>query len=98
MAQRHRVRCIVKTGQTEPWSCIAAIGGLNMNNTPWRVSVAEAIAGMEAEQWAFYVLRHGRQVDLVVAEQDGHRYLKAGRDGIEPKGLLQLPECQVRER
>ena len=95
MVQRHRVRCIVRLDQGDSPARIVAIGGLNLNNTRWRVSVAEAIAGIEAQQWAFYVIIHGRQVDLVVDERDGQRYLKARNDGAEPLHLLRLPDCPV---
>ena len=94
MAQRHRVRCIVRTDHSEPWLCIAAIGGLNPNNTRWRLTVPDAIRGIEDDVYAFYVLIHGCQVDLEVAEVDGHRYLRVHRDGVEPRRLLQLPDCQ----
>jgi len=93
MAQRHRVRCIVRSEQGDSSTRIAAIGGLNLNNTRWQVSVAEAIAGIEARQWVFYIIVHGRQVDLVIDERDGQRYLRARNDGIEPLHLLRLPDC-----
>ncbi len=96
MAQRVRVECINKSDRMNPYERILNIGGQNAGaNTRWKLSQPDAIAGIEARKWSFYVERPaGDVVDVVVADsQYGHKYLKTTADGEQPNNLLSLPEC-----
>lgn len=94
MAQRVRIECINKTDRTSPHERIRRVGGTNADNQTWRLTLEAAIAGIETNQWSFFVqLRDGTTVDVVVATHLGHKYLKTKADGIEPDNLLALPEC-----
>jgi len=93
MAESHMVRCTTKRdGQR-----VSHIGGTNSNGTPWNYAEAEAIKGIKAERWRFYVTvekgseSHG--VWLQVASSGGQEYLKTDADGAEPTTLLGLPDC-----
>lgn len=94
MADRHRVRCINKTPRNDPYDRISHIGGMNADNTRWKLSQMDAINGIESGKWTFYVERPtGDRVDVIVATRLGHKYLKTTPDGDQPNNLLSLPEC-----
>lgn len=95
MAQRVRVECVNKSDRMNPHERILNIGGQNADGTRWRLSQSDAIAGIEAGKWSFYVQQAGSDtVDVIVAiSQYGHKYLKTTADGEQPNNLLSLPEC-----
>ena len=94
MADRVRIQCINTTQRTNPHERISSVGGQNPNGTSWKLSEADAIAGIESGRWTFYVERPaGHAVDVVIAERLGKKYLKTTADGEQPDNLLALPEC-----
>ncbi|PLP56753.1 DUF3892 domain-containing protein [Mesorhizobium loti] len=93
MAARHRIQCINKTDRYDPHDRIKNVGGSNPDGTRWKLAQPEAIAGIEAGKWEFYVSVDGVSVDVIVASRLGHKYLKTRNDGDHPNNLLSLPEC-----
>ncbi len=94
MASRHEIKCINKTDRYNAHERIRAVGGVNPNGTAWKLSQENAIAGMEARQWEFFVRVDGRMVDVTVAmSRYGNKYLKTTADGEQPNNLLSLYEC-----
>src|SRR5262245_30474425 len=90
-----QIRCINKTDRTNPAERIKSIGGVNSDGTRWKLSLDEAIRGIEAGKWRFYVERPaGHRVWVVIAvSSSGRKYLKTANDGEQPNNLLSLPEC-----
>jgi hypothetical protein len=89
----NRIDCINKDDRYNPHERIQSIGGPKDDGSRWRITLDEAIAGIEAGRWTFYVHAGGRVVDVVVAEHEGRKYLKTEADGYSPDNLLSLPEC-----
>lgn len=98
MADRHEVKCVNKSDRYNPWERITHIGG-----DGWKLSQQDAIDGIEAGKWRFFVRRRGSslssavlgdQVEVIVAvSRFGNKYLKTEADGEEPNNLLSLREC-----
>jgi len=93
MADNIEVKCINKTNRTDPHERISHIGGVNPGGDRWRLTVDQAIAGIESGKWQFYTSVNGKSVWVVVATHNGRKYLKTEADGIHPNNLLALPEC-----
>ena len=86
------IKCINKTPRNIPHGRIQNVGG-SENGQRWRLTEEEAIAGIEAKKWLFYVCIGGESVRVIVAQHDGRKYLKTLNDGLQPNTLLRLPEC-----
>jgi hypothetical protein len=94
VAQNVQISCINKTPRMDPHDRIHSVGGVNPDGTRWKLGQQEAIAGVEAGKWQFYVSVSGKSVWVVVATSRwGNNYLKTQDDGEQPNNLLSLPEC-----
>lgn len=94
MTTSHEVKCVNKFDRNNIHESIRYIGGLNANNTRWTLTVAEAIRGIESEEWHFYIEINGVRANLIIAKStEGFKYLKTDVDDTECNNLLSLPEC-----
>jgi hypothetical protein len=96
MARYFRIRCIIKTGQTNPPERIQAICGVNPDGSHWTLTQDQAVSQIERGISVFYIERRGsKRVEVVVAmDFHANKYLKAvaGRD--QGDELLYLPPCR----
>jgi len=92
MAIDLQIKCINKTPRIDPHRRIQNVGGID-NGTRWKNTEDEAIAGIEAKKWQFYVSVGGASVRVIIAQHEGRKYLKTQNDGLQPNNLLSLPEC-----
>ena len=94
MSEAHQIRCVSKSDRHDPHDRITHIGGINGHGAYWRISVRQAIEGMENGSWKFFVTVDGKTAWVVVANSRyGDKYLKTRNDGEQPDDLLNLPEC-----
>lgn len=93
MTVNAEIKCINKTSRSDPHERIQNVGGVNLDGARWKLSVSEAIAGIENDKWKFFTVGGGKSVGVLVAVHNGHKYLKTEADGIHPNNLLALPEC-----
>lgn len=92
MTARFQVRFTDKGQGTQPQDRIAAIGGLDPHAKPWKLTGAEAVAGVEKGEWSFFVRGAGGEAEIVVASTaQGQKYLKAAGDLDQPETLMNLP-------
>ena len=93
MAARVQIHCVNKTPRQDPHLRISRVGGVRLDRVRWKLTEADAIAGIKQGKWDFYVRAGGATADVVIATHDGNEYLKTKPDGLHPDNLLALPEC-----
>lgn len=93
MPMQVQIRCINKTDRQSAHERIRAVGGLNGDGSRWKLSLEDAIVGIENGTYTFYTQVNGVAVKVIVALNDGRKYLKTENDGLYPNNLLALPEC-----
>jgi len=96
MPTRHQICCVTKTAFMNHHQRLRLVGGVNPDGSWWKMTEADAIAGIEARRWSFFVSGNRGDRDIVVAtSRYGTLYLKTAADeGLQPEGLLVLPECR----
>ncbi|OXG01575.1 uncharacterized protein DUF3892 [Flavobacterium araucananum] len=95
MADLHEIKCINKSDRYNIHERILSIGGIKSDGTRWKLSLTDAIDGIESNKWTFYVNNSsGHKVKVLVAKTTtGNKYLRTEADTTEKNNLLELPEC-----
>ena len=93
MTRKIQILCVVKTGQQDAHARIKALGG-GVGGCRWKHLHEDAIMWIEDGTFAYYALNNeGMETKVVVASNNGHKYLKTEADNEQPDCLLNLPEC-----
>lgn len=93
MPENIQIQCINKSDRPNPHERILKVGGIH-NGKRWSLTQEDAIEGIEAKKWNFFVHVGGKSVWVIVAiSRFGNKYLKTESDGENPNNLLSLPEC-----
>ncbi len=88
MAESHMIRCSVKEGDR-----VTHIGGTNSNGSAWKMSEADAVAGIKDGRFKFYVNvvdAQSKGIWITLAQKQGKDVLSTAED---PSLLLRLPDC-----
>ncbi|HEY2806199.1 MAG TPA: DUF3892 domain-containing protein [Gemmatimonadales bacterium] len=95
MAENHLVRCSTK--QSGDRARVTHIGGTNSDGTAWKMTEAEALAGIKSGKLKFYVNVESdgksRGIWLGVDQKQGRECLTTTGEGADPSALLGLPDC-----
>jgi hypothetical protein len=95
MPTRHLICCVAKSAFMNHHQRLRRVGGVNPDGAWWRTTEAEAIAGIEAGRWSFFIGGDRGEREVVVAiSRYGTKYLKTAADGLQPESLLALPDCR----
>jgi hypothetical protein len=95
MAQSVEISCVNKQPRTDPHQRISYVGGRNPDGTRWKLSLDDAIAGIESGKWTFWTMGGGYRANVVIAWHNMNKYLKTVADTVQPDNLLALPECPL---
>lgn len=93
MATSVQILCINRTTRTDPHERISNVGGKNSDGARWKLTLDQAIAGIEEGKWAFWTMGGGEKADVIIATRNGRKYLKTKADDVQPDNLLKLPDC-----
>ncbi|RZM24557.1 MAG: DUF3892 domain-containing protein [Pedobacter sp.] len=92
MATSVQISCINKNDRQSPYERIAYVGGIH-NGGRWKLSLKDAIKGIEDQKYSFYTSVNGHLRNVVIATRSGTKYLKTEADNDTPDNLLSLQEC-----
>jgi hypothetical protein len=92
IGRAYRIRWVTGAPGMRDYERIEAIGGTNIDGTPWRICVGRAVAGMESGSWELYVEDpSGERRPVVVSRADGRLFLSTTGDRMRPNDLFALP-------
>lgn len=95
MATWYEVTCIVADPRGNPPTNLTHVGGGTPRGREWRLTIDEAIAGINEEKWQFFVsLGRTRHTLVVGTTKLGFKYLRSENDAQDMTILLTLPECK----
>ena len=90
----NKVTCATKKGDNyDPFERISHIGGYNSNGEFFKIPSDDAIQKIDSRNYEFYVVKDGKNVNVITATRNGKKYLKTESDGYEPNNLLALGDC-----
>lgn len=97
MSLKIAIESVLKHRETEPFARVRAIGGSTVGGGRWILLEDQAINAIELDRSSFFVLKDGKEVDVVVGlSAKGMKYLKTTADGEVPDTLLGLPDHYAR--
>ncbi|MEJ7685602.1 MAG: DUF3892 domain-containing protein [Variovorax sp.] len=94
MTIRAQIHCINKTNRLAIDERISNVGGVNPDGGRWKMTLDDAIKGIESRTYEFFVQVGSQHSNVVVARAaSGRKYLRTEADNTRVDNLLSLPEC-----
>jgi hypothetical protein len=93
--RRRTVSSVSRAYSRDPLERIESIGGMNSDQTRWRLSQAAAIVLIERGTDEFFFHAGGEIVRLVVLTHGGEKYLQSEREKTHPDDLLDLAVREI---
>ncbi len=94
--ERFRIFYVKKIKEGPSAGDISHIAGINELGKKWSVSVEEAIEGMNARIWEFYVMENFEEIPVHICALSGSEtFLSAKGMGYLHNLLEDLPECDL---
>lgn len=89
------IKCINKIPRNDPNESITHVGGTNPDGKSWRLTLSDAIKGIENKDYQFFVSAGGKRVNVIVStSRGGNKYLRTEADSASSNNLLSLAECK----
>jgi len=91
--KRIRILCTKKAVSGNFIGEITHIGGVNGTGDKWSLTVGEAIKGLEAGEWEFYIQERLEEIPVIGQITGATKSLTAIGQGYLHNLLEDLPEC-----
>lgn len=88
-----QISCINKTYRQDPYDRIHSVGGEYSTGGRWKKAQTTVIAEIEGRVNTFFTRVNGVRANVIVATNNGNKYIKTESDSLHPNNLLSLPEC-----
>ena len=94
MAQEVQIQCVVQDTKKDEDRRIDYVGGIH-GGSRWKLSIDDAIKGVESGTYAFFTMANNVKATVFVAKHptSGRKYLTTSPDGRKANNLLSLPSC-----
>ena len=89
-----RISCITSDGSDADFR-IDNVGGINADNSRWKLTIDEAINGINSGKWTFYTFEGGHRANVVIRTSSaGRQYLTTLPDNFAGNNLSRLRQWQ----
>ncbi|MBN7818045.1 hypothetical protein [Algoriphagus pacificus] len=89
---RLRILCTQKTSSKNNPLEITHIGGVNGRGEKWKITVKEAVEGIQSGNFEFYLVENFAEIPVIVTSENPNSLFATG-NGFLHNLLEDLPDC-----